>query len=244
MKKTIMLMLMMLLVLSGFGLTANQEPAKEQKQAPAFDVVIRTYSLNYVSPQMVCDTLRHYLRECSFDRRGNMLTVRIDRKNIPRFEELLKQMDVEKKKILFRIFTVIASQENKSSDIQNKDLQQVLEELKRILSFKSFRLDGVSAITVTDGQRYSQLQLSSHSPLILELMEISIKGEKPGDNIISFQFELKQKVEPPVLKEGKLLYQTLIESETSVKENGFLVAGVSKIGNGDSLVLVINAEIK
>ena len=39
--------------------------------------------------------------------------------------------------------------------------------------------------------------------------------------------------------------QELLSSETEIAENGYLVAGVSRIGNdGKSLVLVINAEIK
>jgi hypothetical protein len=244
MKKTTLFMLMALFVLSGFGFTTSREPAKEKEQSSGLDIVTKTYSLKYASPEMIRDTLRNYIRECSFNRKGNMMTVRIDRENIPKFEELLNQMDVEKKKILFRIFTVIASQENKSSEIQNKDLQLVLGELRRVLSFKSFRLDGVSAITVTDGQRYSKLLLSSHSSLMLGLMEVSIKGDEPGHKIINFRFELNQIFHPTGQDNGKTSYQSLIETETSVKENGYLVAGVSKIGNGDSLVLVINAEIK
>ena len=172
-----------------------------------------------------------------------MLTVKIYQYNIPKFEEYLKQLDVEKKKVLIRIFTVIASQQGKTGAVRNKDLQQVLSELQKVLSFKSFRLDGASAITVNDGQD-CELRLSSQSPLLLELDDISIKGEKQGERSIAFKFDLKQKTEPFVLKDGNLVYETLIESETSVKENGYLVAGVSKIGNGDSLVLVINAEIK
>ena len=37
----------------------------------------------------------------------------------------------------------------------------------------------------------------------------------------------------------------LISTQTSIKENGYLVAGVSTLGkNGDSLALIINAKIK
>jgi hypothetical protein len=37
----------------------------------------------------------------------------------------------------------------------------------------------------------------------------------------------------------------LIETETSLNEDGYLVAGVSRVGeNGDALILVINAQIK
>jgi hypothetical protein len=244
MKKIIILILILLFVVSGFGFTKGKKAEEGKKSTTRADNVTKTYVLKYARPEAVRTALRHYFYESSYDRSGNMLTVIISNRNVPKFEELLKQLDVEKKKILIRIFTVIASQEGKTSAVQNKDLQQVLVELQKVLSFKSFRLDGVSAITVKDGQRHCQLLLSSHSPLLLRLGDVSIKGEKQGQRTINFEFVLRQKTEPFVMKDGDLVYETLIASETSVKESGYLVAGVSKIGNGDSLVLVINAEIK
>lgn len=244
MKKIIILILILLFVISGFGFTQGKKAEEGKKKLTGSDVVTKTYVLKYTRPDVIIRALRQYFIHFSHEDSSNMLTVKIYKENIPKFEELLKQLDVEKKKVLVRIFTVIASQEGKTSAVQNKDLQQVLSELQKILSFKSFRLDGASAITVKDGQHRSQLLLSSHSPLLLRLEDVSIKGEKQGQRTINFEFVLKQKTEPFVMKDGNLVYETLIESETSVKENGFLVAGVSKIGNGDSLVLVINAEIK
>jgi hypothetical protein len=244
MKKIIILILILLFVISGFGFTEDKKAEEGKKKSTVSDVVTKTYVLEYVRPDVVRNTLRQYFGQYSYDNNSNMLTVKIYKDNIPKFEELLKKLDVEKKKILIRIFTVIASNEGKTGAVQNKDLQQVLVELQKVLSFKSFRLDGVSAITVKDGQHRSQLLLASHSPLLLRLEDVSIKGEKQGQRTINFEFVLRQKTEPFVMKDGDLVYETLIESETSVKESGYLVAGVSKIGNGDSLVLVINAEIK
>jgi hypothetical protein len=243
MKKIIILIIILLFVVSGFGFTQGKKAEEGIKSTTRPDVVTKTYVLKYVHAHVVRTALRHYFYESSYDKNGKMLTVIISKSNVPKFEEFLQQLDVEKKKILIRIFTIIASQEGKSGAVQNKDLRQVLSELQKILSFKSFRLDGASAITVNDGQD-CELRLSSKSPLLLELDDISIKGEKQGERSIAFKFDLRQKTEPFVLKDSNLLYETLIESETSVKENGYLVAGVSKIGNGDSLVLVINAEIK
>jgi hypothetical protein len=82
-------------------------------------------------------------------------------------------------------------------------------------------------------------------PLELRLGDIYIREGKDGKQTVGFEFRL-QKETASYVKDGKLIDndQTLIESETSVKENGYLVAGVSRLGNGDSLVLVINAEIK
>lgn len=244
MKKIIILILMLLFVVSGFGFTQGKKAEEGKKKSSSPDMVTKTYVLKYIRPDVVIKALKQYFWQCSYEDSTNMLTVKIYKDNIPKFEELLKQVDVEKKKVLIRIFTVIASQEGKTGAVQNKDLQQVLGELQKVLSFKSFRLDGVSAITVKDGQHRSRLLLSSHSPLLLTLEDISIKGEKQGQRTINFEFVLRQKTEPFVMKDANLVYETLIESETSVKEKGYLVAGVSKIGNGDSLVLVINAEIK
>jgi uncharacterized protein YxeA len=243
MKKIIILILILLFVVSGFGFAESKE--EESNKTPSiFDAVTKTYVLEHVSPRTVHNTLRQYFWESSYDGNGNMITVKIAKENIRKFEELLEKLDVERKKILIRIFTVIASNEGKSEAVANKDLQQVLSELQKVLSFKSFRLGGASAITVNDGQHRSQLLLASHSPLLLILEDISIKGDKQGQRTVNFAFVLRQKTEPLLMKDGNLVYETLIESETSVKENGYLVAGVSKIGNGDSLVLVINAEIK
>lgn len=243
MKKIIILILILLFVVSGFGFTKGTNAEEGKNKSPESNVVTKTYVLKYTRPNVVIKALTQYFEQFSYDDSSNMLTVKIYSDKIPKFEELLKQLDVEKKKVLIRIFTVIASQEGKSSAVQNNDLQQVLVELQKVLSFKSFQLDGVSAITVKDGQHRSQLLLSSHSSLLLRLEDVSIKGEKQGQRTVNFEFVLRQKT-PYIMKDGNLIYETLIESETSVKENGYLVAGVSKIGNGDSLVLVINAEIK
>lgn len=246
MKKTIILILIFLFVVSGFAFSGNQKTKAENtgKKSSFSNAVTKTYFLAHVSPQVVHRTLRQYFWECSYDKNANMFTVRINRENIPTFEKMLKKLDVEKKKILVRIFTVIASRENKAGKIENKDLKEVLDELKNLLSFKSFLLDGVSALTVTEGQDDSNLLLASQSPLKLMLEDIYIRGEKQGQRTVEFEFRLKQKTRSNFADTGQYDYQTLIESRTSVKENGYLVAGVSKIGNGDSLVLVINAQIK
>jgi hypothetical protein len=244
MKKIIILILILLFVMSGFGFTQGKKAEEDKTHSTRPDEVTKTYVLKYVHPETVRHALRHYSGNMAYDPRANLLTVKMFREDVPKFEELLKQLDVEKEKILIRIFTVIASNEGKTGAVHNKDLQQVLLELQKILSFNSFRMDGASAITVNDGQHRSQLLLSSHSPLLMRLEDISIKGDKQGQRTVNFNFDLRQKRDPIVMKDGNLVYETLIESETSVKENGYLVAGVSKIGNGDSLVLVINAEIK
>jgi hypothetical protein len=241
MKKIIILLLIVLVMVStaGFSQETKQDAAKDSSQQA---VVTKTYVLKHVSPAVVDKALRQYFWESSYDRSSNMFTIKTPAKNLAEFERLLKQLDVEKKTILVRIFTVIASRHEKKSEIENKDLKRVLDRLQDVLSFKSFELDGVSALTVNDGQRRSQLSLASRADLVLKLEDIYIKGEKPGERTVGFEFQLMKS--SGTLPEHGTVYKSLIASETSVKENGYLAAGVSRIGNGDSLVLVLNAEIK
>ncbi|HLP47797.1 MAG TPA: hypothetical protein VK469_17775 [Candidatus Kapabacteria bacterium] len=245
MRRIIILFLVLLFVLNFAGYVYAGEQGEEQKKEtqPPRDMVTKTYVLKHLTSRSVPHALTQYVWSKSYDNVGNMLTVTMARENVAKFEELLKQLDIEKKKILIRIFTVIASREHKGSDIQDKELKQVLNELQKVLSFNSYTLDGVSAVTVMEDQDYSRLALSSQSPLRFDIEHIRIQGDKPGKRSVAFEFALRQNQEIPN-SDGKVTYEELIASETSVKEKGYLVAGVSKIGkNGDSLVLIINAEI-
>lgn len=247
MKKLIILTIVFALFSVYFFGNADQPKKDDPQQRPhpnLPDAITKTYILKHVSPVKVEKTLRQYFWTCSYDKNGNLFTVRIPRDEIAKFESLLRMIDVEKKKILIRIFTVIASNRpGKHNDLQNRDLKQVITELQKVLSFSSFRLDGVSAVTVVDDQDDSMLTLSSQSQLKLRLKGIQIKEGVQGARNIAFNFELSQL--DHYTKEGQSMYESLIASDTSIKENGYLVAGVSKIGKtGDSLILIINAEIK
>lgn len=215
----------------------NNVPKPDDPNEP----VTRSYVLKHVLPERVYDALKQYIYDASFDKRSNVITVKIPRKNVKDFEKMLNLVDVEKQKAMLRVFTVLASKDGKPSAIENKDLKKVLTELQKVLSFNTFRVDGVSALTITDGQRDSLLKLTSMYNLELILRDIHIRKGMAG-NSVGFSFSLKQITGRTA--DNKTVVENLVFSTTSVKENGFLVAGVSKIGkNGDSLVLVINAQM-
>jgi len=244
--KRIITILLILLVMLTF--TAALKAAGDSKENdPAGPIMVtKTYTLKYIKPDRVHRVLRQYFLESSYDKNSSFFTVKIKKENIAAFEKLLNQLDAEPKRIMLRVFTVIASHEKKGADIKDGELKKVLSELQKLLNFQSFQLDGMSAITLTDGQRHSFLTLASQLSLKLQLGDVSIRKGDDNKLSIGFEFRLRQ-YGAPHLQDGKLLKDTdtLIESETSVKEDGYLVAGVSKLGkNGDSLVLVIHAELK
>ncbi len=237
MKKLIYLLFIVLfLFMSTQFVLAEKSDKKIVKKSEDRSVITKTYFLKHINPKEVGKALSLYLWNRSYDINKKMLCVSIPKKNIKKFEELLRKLDVKKRNIYFRIFTLIASHTGKSSEIKNKDLKKVIYELNKVLSFNCFRLDGVSFVSVQEGARVSVVNLSTStkSRLTLKLQGITINGNEKGKRFIEI--------------EGLSLSDVgtnLIRTSTSINENGYLVAGVSKIGeNGDSLILVINAEIK
>lgn len=231
MKKCLILLFILLLMVSSTNFAEEQTKVVN----PGYQLEVKTYFLEHITPREVEKSLRYYYENLSADRDSNMFTVRIYKDKIPEFEKLLKKIDVEKKRILFRIFTVIASNEGNGDDIGNKDLKKVLAELKSVLSFSSYKLDGTSMITVKEGSDDHTLTLLTKLPhLALLLYGVKVKGDTVGKRTIDIR-NLR-------LSEYKNI---LIETETSLNEDGYLVAGVSRVGeNGDALILVINAQIK
>lgn len=237
MKKLIYLFIIVLfLFMSTQFALAEKSDKKVIKKSEDRSVITKTYFLKHINPKEVGKALSLYLWNRSYDINKKMLCVSIPKKNITKFEELLRKLDVKKRNIYFRIFTVIASHTGKSSEIKNKDLKKVIYELNKVLSFNCFKLDGVSLVSVQEGARRSVVNLSTSTKSRLELIlqGITINGNEKGKRFIE--------IEGLSLRDVKI---NLITTRTSINENGYLVAGVSKIGeNGDSLILVINAEIK
>jgi hypothetical protein len=236
MKKTLLVVFFVLMFALLPAIAEEQKTQQSTDRSGSEDVVTKTYTLRYVTPGYISDSLKIYLINCSFGEGSNLISVILRKKNVAAFEEQLRKLDVEKKNILLRIFTVIAGKEGKSDTIENKDLKRVLAEVSNLLNFKSYMLDGASAITVKDGTEGGRLGLScSVIDLRFNFYRVSILTASNGKRSVKFEFNVMQ------LNNN----EELLNSDSEIPENGYLVAGVSRIGkDGKSLVLVINAEIK
>jgi hypothetical protein len=182
-----------------------------------------------------------------FERLLKQLDTRKNRRSrlISQFSNLLKEIvkvprtrqhvpEVEKRTVFFKIFTVVASREEKPTLIDNKDLKRVLNQLSQVLNFKSFTLDGISAMVAKEGSQFNTLRLTSEiSEYDLEIHNILIQRNVKGERLIV--------IDKLVLIE----YDSLVFStNTSIEEDGYLVVGVTQIANhSDSLILVIHAKI-
>lgn len=229
------------------GEQANTESVKQASQDPK-EIVIKTYFLKFIIPREISSAAKLYIIDSTGTE--DTITVKILKKNIPEFEELLKKLDVEKKAVLIKVFTVIASKKQEAQEdevIENKDLKRVLNELNSIWKFQSYKIDGLSFLTVKDGSGPNFFKLvSTTSNLNMYIMHVDVRGEKPDKRIVSIgQIQLRW-VDSFGIGKNK---QTLISTnDVTLKENGYLVVGVSGYpfgkGLGKALILIISAEIK
>ncbi len=245
-------------------ITEDQEAAKgkaaqqseERKSIEARmaeeEIVVRTYSLKYIDWRELVDAARFYLVEWTGS--DHTLTVRIRKKNIAEFEAVLKKLDVEKRNILFRVYTIMASRETppdfikkpETTQIDNRDLKSVLDELKDLWNFKHYWVEAPSFLTVRDGSGNNHFKLvSSHLDLGMNILHVRLGGEEPGKRVISAgQIQLIRNMNTA---NGETKTSLIDTKEISLKEKGYLVVGVSGLGPGWSglaLILVISAEIQ
>ena len=230
---------------------ARAAQAERDARRAMEEVLIKTYTLKYVSPSEVLMVARPYVIDSTGA--NNVLTVRIQRKYVPDFEALLKKLDIEKRNILFQVYTIIASKElfrealiplnlKPNQEIENKDLNRAMNELKNLWNFKFYLIDDPSFLTVKDGAGSNSFRLvSKFGDFDMNLLHIQIIGDEPGKRTINAgQLVLSQK--------GMQGTATLIDTkDISFKEKGFLVVGVSGLENiyrGYALILVMSAEIK
>lgn len=226
----------------------NNDAAQQSRENPR-DIVIKTYHLKYINPYEILNVAKFYLIDSTSVK--NTITIRIYRYNIPKFEELLKRLDVEKKTVLFKVFTVIASKEKLEEEdevIENKDLRMVLNELRNLWNFKSYKVEGPSFLSIKEDSGSNSFRLvSSVSFFNMLVLDVDVREEDPGERVVSIdQILLKWKLTGTNPEE-----LTLIDTkEISLKEGGYLVAGISGYGfpyqgkAAKALILIINAEVK
>jgi hypothetical protein len=231
------------------------ETVKVVTQAAEEEKVVKTYPLKYVTWNEVAVAARLYLYASSGSE--NTITVGLPKKYVADFEALLKKLDVEKKNIMFRVYTIIAARDNapdiikrpESKEIENRDLKLALDEIKGLWNFKHYWVEAPSLLTVREGMLVNGFKLVSSllgfADFTMGLIHVRVGGEETGKRIITIGgINLELNVNTP----NGTSKSTLIDTkELSLKENGYLIVGVSGLQTGWSglaLILVISAEIK
>ncbi len=143
----------------------------------------------------------------------------------------------EPKAVLLRLYAVIASRDDLATSIDDEDLERVLEELKSVLSFRSYSKAGSFQLSLREGES-RDVQIFSQPPMRCSIDDIRVETDPEGRKKVLFHLVLEQY--NPELKR----YLGLLDSRTEVFDLGHLVAGVSSFKGRDSLALIVGAEIK
>ncbi len=136
--------------------------------------------------------------------------------------------------IQFRIYTVLASRQQRPGSIDDEELNRVLGEMNNVLKFRSYQLDGISLMQVKNYSDRNFLKLNSRTAdLTMYLDNVSIDYEKEGQQVVEI---------------GRLEVHdgsgAFISTRTSVNRNSYLVVGITPLGDGgDSLAIILFAEI-
>jgi type II secretory pathway component GspD/PulD (secretin) len=131
------------------------------------------------------------------------------------------------------------SNPEKSPAVENKELKRVLDELKALWNFKSYEVDGPSFVTVKEDSGPDNFKLVTNRQLNLIVSNAKVVGDEPGKRTVTIeQLRLTGMT-------NFVDYVFVDTHDVSLKENGYLVAGVSGFGSATkALILVISAVIR
>ena len=141
-------------------LTREEKIKWNERVAWEWTEVLKTYQLKHIRPEDLINATRLYIIDSTVYK--DTVTVKILNKNVSTFEELLKKMDVEKKSILFKAYTIMAFRESankqEQEEIEDKELKQVLDELNKLWKFQSYQIDKPFFIDVSLGHNIIELK--------------------------------------------------------------------------------------
>jgi hypothetical protein len=214
-------------------------PATPANFDPHF--VVKSYTLKHIGASEFLALAKLYISASTAS--GNVITVRVPKSQIPDFEELLRQADVERKSIVFRLYAVIALPNAPAAippgQTSNAELRGVLDELKNVWNFRAFRSGNPAFLTVLDGSGEHGCRLFAEDEAFdLRIVRPQIRGQQAGKRTIAVG---QIRLSPAGAGDASPIIES---SEVILKENGYLVVGISGTGPSQAVILVLSAEIK
>lgn len=148
---------------------------------------------------------------------------------------------IEGKVLRIAPLRILSREQNpeKGDVIENKDLKKVLDELKTLWNFKTYEVDGPSFLSVHEDSGPNNFKLVTNRTLNLVVSNVKVLGDEAGKRTVSIgQLKLTGTT-------NFADYVFVDTQDVTLKERGYLVAGVSGYGSAsNALILVISAEIK
>ncbi|MGA2736142.1 MAG: secretin N-terminal domain-containing protein [Bryobacteraceae bacterium] len=203
----------------------------------------RIFTLKYADPRHVADVLGVFGYGIRADRDLHVVAVSAPVEAMAAVEDAIKRLDVPAaapKDVDLIVYLIVASEQPAASGGLPPELQTVADELKKIFSYKSFRLLDSILLRTQPGN-----MANSHGTI------------KPNEETRTMSYTFS--VQPSAVTEdpiGRLIrldnlslsveggdHNAGIHTEITVREGQRVVVGKSNIGTGGSLILVVTAKV-
>lgn len=231
--------------------TSGQEKQEAQKAAPAAQTTVKVIPLKYVDPSRVAHLLGDLGANLIADDRLKVVTVTGDASMVGAVEEAIKKLDVAPpptRSIEITAYFLLGNRQSVEGANLPKELDEVVNQLKRVLSYQGFRLldnllirtmDGkhasVSGAATSQGER-ADFQFGFDDARILP--EEKVPTIRIHDLAFVMERPIKQGVTPPPKSEAQ------IRTDIDLPEGMKVVVGKTSFYTPDNaLVLVLTAKV-
>ena len=201
--------------------------------------------VNYVRAGQAMLLLRDYMSRdgrMMHDDKLGLLTIKDTPEIVDKVLAALKKIDLRPKDLLFTVDLVLASM-NKEENDQGLKSDTVMKDLRKVLSYKSYKKIGSSIARVQDNNHSEHRIGGEGINLILAMTPRYIREEK-GE---MFQLDIglrHETVLSEVVPVGGTKTIRLFKTTLTMKSGERTVVGVSKLNGGDNaLILILTGKV-
>jgi hypothetical protein len=226
-------------VLAAQTATAVPPPA----QAPEPPHQQRVFMLKYADARNVANVLAVFGYGIKADRDLHVVAVSAPAEAMTAVEDAIKRLDVPAaapKDIDLVVYLLVASEQPSTRGSLPPELQPVADELKKIFSYKSFRLLDSILLRTQPGNKAEARGViapgqEAKTPYYFSVQPSAVTEDPKGRLIRLDNLNLNLRVPGGDSAE--------IRTEITVREGQRVVVGKSNIGNDQSLILVVTAKV-
>ncbi len=201
----------------------------------------RVFMLQYADARNVAGVLAVFGYGIKADRDLHVVAVSAPPEAMAAIEDAIKRLDVPAaapKDIDLVVYMIVASEQSSAGGELPAELQPVANELKKIFSYKSFRLLDSILLRTQPGNKataHGVIGTTDQRPYSFEVVPAAVT-EAPNGRLIRLD-NLNLSVHMP----GDRLAG--ISTEITVREGQRVVVGKSNMGTDQSLILVVTAKV-
>jgi hypothetical protein len=228
------------LALAGALAAQTGIPAPPPAQPPEPPRQQRVFMLKYADARHVADVLAVFGYGIRADRDMHVVAVSAPAEAMAAVEDAIKRLDVPAaapKDIDLVVYMIVASEQPSTDGNLPSELQPVADEVKKIFSYKSFRLLDSILLRTQPGNRATAEGVIGESKTTYRFeVQPSAVTEAPEGRLIRLD-NLNLTLRLSGDREAG------IRTEITVREGQRAVVGKSNMGLGQSLILVVTAKV-